>query len=89
MSITSTQHFGNISVIVRGYRNRPARLRANRLADGIEVFRDDPGKSIGWPSRDAYQDDPEVFSRLESAWKSGDTNALAKAWELARPLPLA
>lgn len=87
MSTIQEANCGIISAIVRGYRDRPVRLKARLCPGGsIEVFRHDPTKWIGWPVKDAYQDDPATMSRLQSAWESGDEHALEQAWARAKPL---
>lgn len=85
MSTIPGRGIGNISVIVRGFGNRPVRLMG-RVADGqVQVFRNDPAKSLTWPQADVFCDDPATYSRLESAWKAGNQQAIKEAWNHAQP----
>ena len=83
MSTISGQDSAIISTIVRGYGNRPVRLKASLLPGGmVEVFRDDPGSAMGWPASEIYQDDGSVFERIETAWKAGNKkSALGRVGE--------
>lgn len=74
------------TVIVRAYRDRPVRLHALMANSALSVYRSSPDQSMGWPIRDAYSDEPGVFERLQSAWESGDQEAIAAAWNDAKPL---
>lgn len=87
MSITQATLISEIpeNVIVRCYGNRPARLKAvGRLDHAVEVYRENPNLSIGWPEAFVYRDDSTVFADIERAWESGDEQLMTAAWETAQ-----
>ncbi len=86
MSSIHSRNF--FDVIVRAYGDQPVRLKGRNSGGQLEVHRDDPQQSMGWPLQWAYQDDRGTFETLEAAWKSGDQKALQAAWSGAKPITL-
>lgn len=77
---------GTGRVLVRGFEDRPAALRARERGSKIEVFGDDPKRAIGYPVRLVYRFDSDLFQLLSKAYDAGRLDELERHWSRAIPL---
>ena len=75
-----------VNVIVRAYGDEPVRIKGVLKGRLLEIYRAQPGDSMGWPTSEAFSDGPGIYEKLKAAWESGDRKAIMDAWGDAKPL---
>jgi hypothetical protein len=88
MSTTSIRNQGNFSeIIVRGYRDRPTRLRMTSKSDrSVEAVGADDQIPMPFHIDRVFCYEDGLFRRLSDAFASGDTSTLAALWSQANPI---
>ncbi len=72
-------------VIVRAYGDEPVRLHAvDFYPDCVEVFGQDPAKSIRYLRALVFRDDEALFEQLSHAFSEGAGDKLVTLWASAR-----
>lgn len=87
MSNTITGILGNHqTVMVRAFRDKPARLVAVSRCKGlVEVANDGEKESIRVRDSDVYAFSEDIFDKLVAAFKKSDLAGLARLWSKAAP----
>jgi len=69
-------------VIVKSYGGKPVHMKAiDKGGVGVEVFKDDPAKSLGFPRNLVFPFNKNDFKLLSRAWESRDMDTVESLWK--------
>ncbi len=74
----------DVTAIIRAYGDEPVRLRVlGTRGRAIEVFNDDPNRSLCISSSFIYRDAAGLFEQLRGAYERGNREELIGLWRTA------
>ena len=77
------------TVIVKGFRGEPARLKAEGIENFLVLLVGNDGKTqTKLKAKYVYCHDEELYLKLKNAFDSGDTDKLSREWQCAKPITM-